>query len=121
MIAIAPSTNSVAYHSAMRRPKVPANAGLWRPRSATEHVPDAADRVQQLLLERTIDLLAQAAHEHVDDVGLGIEVVLPHVRQNHRLRNDSSGVAHQVLEQRELAGTKVDCDAATGHATGEQI
>ena len=77
--------------------------------------------MQQLLLERPIDLLAQPAHQHVDDVGLRVEVVFPDVRQDHRLRDDLAGVAHQVLEQRELARPQIDRLAAARHAARQQV
>src|SRR5439155_1468100 len=90
-IAMAPETNRVAYHNANRRPKVRVNAGTDGPSlplfSGPEDIAHASHRVQQLFLERPIDLLAQPAHQHVDDVGLRVEVVLPHVRQDHRLRD----------------------------------
>ena len=38
----------------------------------------------------------------------GIEAVVPDVRQDHRLRDDPAGVAHQVFEQRELARAELD-------------
>src|SRR5919199_1157498 len=121
-MAIAPATNSVAYHSAMRSP----NARVKRGRppfsiSGSEDIAHAANRVQQLVLERPIDLLAKAAHEHVDDVGLWIEVVLPHVRQDHRLRHDAPGIAHQVLEEREFARPKLDRLAGARDAARQQI
>src|SRR5262249_41144057 len=65
----------------------------------SEDISHAADRVQQLLLERAIDLLAQAADEHVYDVGLRVEVVFPHAREDHRLRHDAAAVAHQIFEE----------------------
>src|SRR5262245_52818615 len=100
-MAIAPAMNSVAYHSPSLRPK---NKG----RGLSEDIADATDGVQELDVERTIDLVAQAAHEHVDNVRLGIERVLPHMRQNHRLRYDLPGVSHQVFEQRELTRAQID-------------
>src|SRR6266516_2403137 len=47
--------------------------------SRAQHVPDAPDGVKQLLLERSINLVAQPAYQHIDDVRLRIEVVRPHV------------------------------------------
>src|SRR6266850_5754999 len=115
-IAIAPVTNSVAYHSASRSPNARVKTGL-----RSEDIAHAADRVQQLLLERPIDLLAQPADEDVDDVGLRVEIVFPHVRQDHRLRDDASGVAHHVFEQRELTRAKVDRLAVARDAARQQI
>src|SRR3954451_19499883 len=112
-MAMAPATNSVAYQSARRRPK---NSGL-RP----EDISDASHRLQQLLLERPIDLFAQPADEHVDDVGLRIEVVFPDVRQDHRLRYDLAGVANQIFEQHDLARPQIERLAAAVYLARQQI
>src|SRR5581483_10246189 len=98
-MAIAPATNSVAYQSASRSPK---NSGRPERSSPAEDISDATHGVQEFLFEWTIDLLAKPADEHIDDVGLRIEAVLPHVRQNHGFRDDSTGIAHEIFEQREL-------------------
>jgi hypothetical protein len=77
--------------------------------------------MQELLVERPVDLLAQPAHQHVNDVGLRIEAVFPHVRQNHRLRHDAAGVANQVFEQRELPRPQVQRFPSAGDAPRQQI
>src|ERR1700704_1740367 len=98
---MAPEMNKVAYHNARRRPNVREKRGR-APFSRTEDISNASDGVQQLLVERPIDLLTQAAHQHIDDVGLWIEVVLPDMGEDHRLGYDVAGVADQELEQGEL-------------------
>ena len=40
---------------------------------------------------------------HVDHVGLRIEVIVPHVLQQHRAGHDLAGMPHQIFEQAELA------------------
>src|SRR5437016_4966181 len=94
---------------------------MRRPNLGAEDIADSAHGVQQLGLERLVDLLAQPADEHVDDVRLRIEVVLPHVREDHRLRDDTAGVAHQVFEERELARADVDDLAGARHAPRQQM
>src|SRR6476620_4018773 len=107
-MAIEPETNSVAYQSASRSPKKRGGEKGVRPLfSRPEDIANPAHGVQQLLVERPIDLLAQPADQDVHDVGLRIEVVLPDMRQNHRLRDDAPDVAHQVFEQRELARPQI--------------
>src|SRR4029079_8817936 len=97
-IASDPATNSVAYHRPRRRP----NAGSNPSRTLlSDDITHAANGLQTLGLEGRIDLVAQPADQHVDDVGLGIEVVVPDVRQDHRLRDDLPGVSHEVLEEGE--------------------
>src|SRR6266498_5162121 len=110
-------TKSVAYHSASRRPKKRWRTGV----SGAEDISYASDGVQQFFFKRTIDLLTQPAHEHIDDVRLRIERVFPHTRQNHRLGDDAPDVAHQVLEQREFARSKVEHLVAPGDAPGQQV
>src|SRR5919106_1418189 len=93
MTAAALTTMSPAYQAARRRPNA----------LRAEDISNTAHGVQQLLFEGPIDLVPQAADQDVDDIRLWIEVVLPDVRQDHRLRDDAPGVAHQVFEQRKLA------------------
>src|SRR5437867_3056617 len=99
MTASAPPTNSVAYQSAMRSPKACAKSGrASAPRSGAEDIAHAAHGVQELPVERPIDFFPETTDQHVDDIGLGVEAVFPHVRQNHRFRYDFAGVPHQILE-----------------------
>src|SRR5829696_632595 len=87
--AVALMANTTAYHQASRRPNV------RRSRSVQlEDIADPADGMNQLPRESLVDLLAQAEDQYVDDVGAGIEGVVPHMRQDHRLRDHPSGVAH---------------------------
>src|SRR5436190_9139553 len=141
------ATNSPAYQMAMRSPKRPersrgmseggqdssartagteasvlafAGAGGSTCRSPDD-IPDTAHRLKQLRVEAAIDLVAQPTHEHVYDVGLRVEAVLPDVRQDHRLGDNLARVAHQVFEQRELARPQVDTLACARHLPRQQI
>src|SRR5262245_2417809 len=104
-MAIAPRTKSVAYHSPTRSPKE-------RDKDETcispQHVTNTANRVKKLLRKPSIDLVPQPAHQHIDDIGLGIKAVLPHVRQDHRLRDHFASVAHEIFEQGKLSRTEID-------------
>src|SRR5437879_4693864 len=115
-IAIAPTTKRVAYHRPSRSP----NRGR-RSFSPAEDIPDASHRMEQLLLEGSIDLFTQPADEDVHDVGLRIEAVFPDVRQNHRLRHDAAGVAHEVFEKGELAGPQIEDDVVPRDAPRQQV
>src|SRR5918993_5623548 len=70
------------YQSARRDP----NVRVSRSRHF-EDIAHAPRRMQQRRIEPAIDLLAQPEHGHVHDVAARIEVVTPHVRQDHRLRH----------------------------------
>src|SRR6516162_7671340 len=113
-MAIAPRTKSVAYHSPTRSPKE-------REKSKTgmspQHVTNTPDRVKKLLRVRSIDFVPQPAHQHIDEVGLGIEAVLPYAREDHRLRDDFASVPHEVFEQGKLSWSEIDsltlpCDSS---------
>ena len=54
--------------------------------------------------EALVDLGAQAADMRLDDVGLGVEVVVPDPLQQHGAGHHLAGVAHQVFEQRNSRG-----------------
>src|SRR2546428_12519840 len=58
--------------------------------------------MEQLPLLRAVDLPAQIADVHVDDVALRVEVEPPHVLDQHRPCEDAAGVSHEVFEQRPL-------------------
>src|SRR6266480_2882676 len=68
--------------------------GLLR---GAQTVAGAANRMQQWLIETLVDLLAQSADVNIDDIGLGIEVIVPHVFEQHRAGHYMAGVAHQVF------------------------
>src|SRR6185312_80690 len=90
-----------AYQSPSRTPTF-RRAILIRP----EDITDAAHGMNQLFFR--IDLAAHAMHEHVDDVRLRVEAVIKNVLQDHRLRHDAIGVAHEIFEQCKFAGLQFD-------------
>src|SRR5688572_12547603 len=53
----------------------------------TDHVSGAADGVEQRRGVPLVDLAAQARHVDVDDIGLGVEVVVPDVLEQHGARH----------------------------------
>src|SRR4051794_16230893 len=63
------------------------------PARRLDDVAGAADGVDQLRLDG-VDLLAQVADVELDDVGLALEVVLPHPVEDLRLGQDHPLVAH---------------------------
>src|ERR1051325_8960849 len=77
-----------------------------------EHITYAADRMDELGRKILVHFTPDAMHENIHHVGLRIETVVPHVFENHGLRHDTPGVAHEKLEQRKLSRLKLD--AGTG-------
>src|SRR6476619_2867760 len=110
------TTKMTAYQRARRKPSV------WRRRSRHfEYIAHAPHRLDHLVVEVAIDLLAQTVDEDVDDIGAGVEAVVPDVRQDHRLRDHASGIPHQVLEQRKLARAQLDLAPAPDRAARAEV
>src|SRR5262245_4423773 len=69
----------------------------------------------------TVDLSADAPDIHVDDVGRGVEVQFPYMLQQHRSRNDAAGMANEVLENLKFARQQLDCPAAAGRRSRDEV
>src|SRR6202035_2760919 len=74
----------------------------------TEDESGPADIVDHRRLVRRVDLVAQAAHVHVHEIGLRNELVLPHFLEEHGARQHLILAAHHVFEQPELARKQLD-------------
>src|SRR5882724_1763492 len=72
-----------------------------------QHVPDAADRMDERVTAR-VDLLAQVADVQLDSVRLAAEVVVPDPVQDLRLGQHPARVAHHEAQQLELGSGQVD-------------
>src|SRR5258708_14481007 len=83
--------------------------------AVADHIPCAANRMQQSLGETLIDLRAQPRDVHVDDVGLRVEMVIPHVLEQHGASDDLTRVLHEILEQAELSRPQHDLLACASH------
>ena len=68
-----------------------------------EDEPRAAYALYERRPARAIDLLAQAPHVHVDEVGLRHEPVAPYVLQEHGAGDQLAWSTQEILEQLELA------------------
>src|SRR6476646_4786236 len=86
-----------------------------------ELVTRAAHGLDRLDPERRVDLLAQVPDVHLDHVGIAGEVDPPHVVEDLRLRRDVAVLAHEVLEQRELARGEADVGLLAPAATGARV
>src|ERR1700693_488638 len=78
------------------------------PSAVTNHITGAANRVEQRRIEIAIDLGAQARHVHIDHIGLRIEMIVPHMFEQHGARDYLASVLHQILEQSEFARLQDD-------------
>src|SRR6476469_3160980 len=80
------------------------------------HVPDATNRVHQLLRMPRVDFLAQPVDDHIDDVGARIEVVIPRVLGDQGPRHHPGGMPHEILEDGVLLGRELDFHPGTACA-----
>src|SRR3954463_7560664 len=72
-----------------------------------DHVADPAHRLNQLLRVLVVDLAAQVADVDVDDIGEPVVVHIPDMLDDHRAAERTAAIAHHVLENSELLGSKV--------------
>src|SRR5258705_7245285 len=72
-------------------------------RLSPEDISRAADGVQQPCLAPRLQLAPQVGHEHLDGVRGGERVVAPDLLEEALAGDDDALVAHEVLEQLELA------------------
>ena len=81
----------------------------------------AANRVQQGFVEVLVDGLPQGADEHVDDVGLRIEMIVPYAFEQHGARHHLPAVAHHEFEQLKFARREFDFLAVAHHPARHAI
>src|SRR3984957_9505001 len=108
-----PAPTALMRRIASARRKAVAPKSL--PSAVTNHVTGAANRAEQRRVEIAIDLGAQARHVHVDHIGLRIEVIVPHVLEQHGARDHLAGVLHEIFQQTEFARLQCDFLGPPGH------
>src|SRR4051794_16520008 len=94
--------------TSVRTAEPPASRQRIGRRLYAEDVARAADRVKEARLATGLELSSQVGHEDLDRVGDRERVIAPHLVQQPLARDDQALVAHQVLEQLELALGEVD-------------
>src|SRR6204780_4111230 len=88
---------------------------------STEAKPDPADRVDERVGLRTVDLAPDASDINVDDVGRGVKVQIPYMLQQHRPRHHLPGIAHEIFEHLEFARQQLDVARAAPHRAGHEV
>jgi hypothetical protein len=77
--------------------------------------------MQKRLGDTFIDFRPQARDVYVDDVGLGVEMVVPHVFQQHCAGNHLAGMLHQVFQQPEFARLQRNFFAPASHLVRQAV
>src|SRR4051794_25413599 len=83
-----------------------------------EDVARAADRMEEPRLATGFELPSQVGDEDLDRVRDRERVVAPHLVEQLLARDDQALVAHEVLEQLELALRELDAAVAAGDLVG---
>src|ERR1043166_6140166 len=68
--------------------------------------------MDELHVEAVVDLAAESPHQHFEDVGKGVVVVVPDVRRDGGALDDLPGMPQQKLEEREFLGSQRNRSAA---------
>src|SRR6478752_1467282 len=114
LVVASPTAMANAQRMTQVRPaEISARRQRIEMRSSTQDVPRAADRVQEPGLATRLELAAEVRHEDLDRVRGGERVVAPDLFEEALARHDDPLVAHQVLEQLELALRQLDHAIAT--------
>src|SRR3712207_4462916 len=93
----------------------------WLRYGRIEPVAAAANGGKQGWLAGAIELVTEIADVDIDHVRLAFEVVLPDRGQDLLAREQATGVAGKVFEQRELSTREVDRMTGPPDAMREQI
>src|SRR5262249_45903607 len=88
---------------------------------STDTVANSTNRMDQRICLVTIDLAPDAPDINIDDVGIGIEVEIPDVLQQHCARHHPPFVASQIFEKLKLAWQQLDLLTAAANAARYEI
>jgi hypothetical protein len=77
--------------------------------------------MQKRLGETFIDFRAQARDMYVNDVGLWVEMVVPHVFQQHCAGDHLSSMLHQIFQQPKFTWLQRDFLVSTTHLVGQAV
>src|SRR5215472_4809790 len=110
------TATSAPYMSAMRKVTDFQNLAI-----GLDRITLAAQGMQQRRREALVDLVAQAADLHVNDVGARVEVAVPHRLEEHGAGDHLALVAHHELQQTELPRPEQDGFAGPLHLALDQV
>src|SRR3984957_16595361 len=88
---------------------------------STDAKPDPADRVDERVGLRTVDLAPDAPDIDVDDVGRRVKMQIPYMLQEHRARDHLAGIAPEIFEHLEFARQQLDVVVAAPHRAGNEV
>src|SRR6185437_1260621 len=95
--------------------------GMRKLVARTDHIARPADRMQERRLETLVDLGTEARNMHVDDICLGVEMILPDAFEQHGAGHHLACVAHQMSEKPEFARLPVNGSHTAIGRAGQKI
>ena len=63
--------------------------------------------MNEFLFERVVNLRAQPANRHIDNIGIAVEVHVPHLRRNNRPGENLASLLRQKHKQCELLRAQI--------------
>src|SRR3954470_19273907 len=77
--------------------------------------------MKQRFFEAVVELAAEAADVDVDDVGAGIEMIVPNLLEKHGPGDHAPLVAGEIFEQQIFARLEVELLAVALHRAGQGV
>ncbi len=77
--------------------------------------------MNQHRVKALVHRLTQATHVHINDIGLRIEMQIPHLLQQHLARHHLVGMPQQEYQQFKLARSQLQRTPGTLRGTRQQI
>src|SRR5579871_5069926 len=114
-----PAPTALSPRIASARRKAVARKSL--PSAVTDHVSGPAHSAEQGGVKIAIDLGPQPGYVNVDYIRLRIEVIVPHMLEKHRPRDDLASILHEIFEEAKLARLKDDLLPRAGHLVGKAV
>src|SRR5271165_6877791 len=114
-----PAPSALTARIANARRKAVARKSLAS--AVTNHISGATHSADQRRVEIPVDLGPEPGDVHVDDIRLGIEMIVPDMLEQHGPGDDLAGVLHQVFEKAKFARLQDDLFAAAGHLVRKPV
>src|SRR5260370_25559890 len=80
-----------------------------------KNIPNSTDSWNHFRGEVFVDLVSQPTNQHIHDIRLRIETIVPNVFQDHRFRDHAPGIAHEIFEQSKFACLKIQLLASANN------
>src|SRR6185369_9337711 len=98
-------------------PRAARSVELWETGSSCEHIARAANGMEQRLVETFLELAPQAADVNVDNIGARVEMIIPHLLEQHCAGHHPALVAGEIFEKQIFARLQLDLLAGAADAS----